>query len=884
MTAIAKLTQRRATAPPSPAHPIPTILDEVLRTPGQPLDLETQTGMGPRFGHDFSRVRVHTDAGSEEYVHRMGAQAVTLGLDVSFAAGRYQPTTLDGQRLIAHELGHIVATWPSGPMQPMLQDNPPADHTARLREIISARRFREATFWDYLTAHGESIPAAQEVLINQMVNAAAPNRRLEVLVRGYRRRYPDRREQMDQALREATAPLRTAALDHVQEMWDQYESAAYHYAFIQWVTTRLQEERGRARRSRRRGAPAEVSPLETQYQAWLTDASAHFQELRVERAQTYDSARSSFSNLRNASGPMTFVHEDIANQASDYMEGRLATARRQRLRDAHNLQLLQYTPSPAVVGRYAQAKQRLSAAQQGSTQAQAGRERLEIAPEGESRRERARRLRSLQAARRSERRATTELGRAGRALTPEGTRDPEMRALLEWAQNDEAETEARVQEARQRREARLQNVLPTEAQQGLDIESVLNDNERWWIYQRALQNIGQGFPGFPEESTMGVVLDFRSRIASDRRATGIAADVGVGTYVSHGEGQYDVSAPAGQGVYSVQPQTVDLTRIFGLQPGNDHGGRRIFSWLDSHVRTVSTIGPDSADADVLAKLVYGFFGRAWTREQVIAYLEGRSGVTLPRRAPDASRVLAALLFFGTIAGTAYTAPIERSRQVLRVEMEQAILQRLQAQGIPLTASSPILRGVDASSGQFGQPSMVALSTFHALNNPRTGRPFTNEQATSAVMDAARFVLTNDAAIISDVEGLIRLIRSGGAGAGRSGPAVEVLHHYRETGTGQPAWIVVAYRHLREIAPETVEGAPINESRLLAYVGSSGNAISPHVHMSISVFDQNPGRFTRQESLGFLQPLDFFPMMRRRPGTVSQPTSPAPQAPAGGRQP
>lgn len=49
---------------------IPPIVHEVLRSPGQPLDKQTQEFMEPRFGHDFSRVRVHTDAKASEIEHQ----------------------------------------------------------------------------------------------------------------------------------------------------------------------------------------------------------------------------------------------------------------------------------------------------------------------------------------------------------------------------------------------------------------------------------------------------------------------------------------------------------------------------------------------------------------------------------------------------------------------------------------------------------------------------------------------------------------------------------------------------------------------------------------------------------------------------------------------
>jgi hypothetical protein len=89
-----------ATAPP--------IVHEVLRTPGQPLDSATLAFMEPRFGSDFSGVRVHSDASAAESARAVDALAYTVGHDVVFAEGRYAPGTGRGQQLLAHELTHVL--------------------------------------------------------------------------------------------------------------------------------------------------------------------------------------------------------------------------------------------------------------------------------------------------------------------------------------------------------------------------------------------------------------------------------------------------------------------------------------------------------------------------------------------------------------------------------------------------------------------------------------------------------------------------------------------------------------------------------------------------------------------------------------------------------
>jgi Domain of unknown function (DUF4157) len=62
----------------------------------------------PRFGHDFSRVRVHTDQTAERSARAVNAQAYTTGSHIVFGGGYYSPETLNGRRLLAHELTHVV--------------------------------------------------------------------------------------------------------------------------------------------------------------------------------------------------------------------------------------------------------------------------------------------------------------------------------------------------------------------------------------------------------------------------------------------------------------------------------------------------------------------------------------------------------------------------------------------------------------------------------------------------------------------------------------------------------------------------------------------------------------------------------------------------------
>ena len=86
----------------------PERVDEVINSSGEPLDRSTRSFMEPRFGHDFSNVRVHTDARAAESAANLNAQAYTIGNHVVFGNGNYLPGTSTGQQLLAHELTHVV--------------------------------------------------------------------------------------------------------------------------------------------------------------------------------------------------------------------------------------------------------------------------------------------------------------------------------------------------------------------------------------------------------------------------------------------------------------------------------------------------------------------------------------------------------------------------------------------------------------------------------------------------------------------------------------------------------------------------------------------------------------------------------------------------------
>ena len=75
---------------------------------GSALDQRTNSFMSSRFGNDFSGVKIHTDSEAVQLNRDLNAKAFTTGSDIYFNEGQYQPQSLDGQKLLAHELTHVV--------------------------------------------------------------------------------------------------------------------------------------------------------------------------------------------------------------------------------------------------------------------------------------------------------------------------------------------------------------------------------------------------------------------------------------------------------------------------------------------------------------------------------------------------------------------------------------------------------------------------------------------------------------------------------------------------------------------------------------------------------------------------------------------------------
>lgn len=150
-----KLQRKSAGLAEAPGSEAPAIVHEVLRSPGQPLDAATRDYFEPRFGCDFSDVRVHTDARAADSARAVQARAYTVGSDVVFENARFAPFTSEGRSLLAHELTHVVQQ-SSGALAIQRAPDPESDREAALKEAEAVIAELDATL---ASANEEDKPA-----------------------------------------------------------------------------------------------------------------------------------------------------------------------------------------------------------------------------------------------------------------------------------------------------------------------------------------------------------------------------------------------------------------------------------------------------------------------------------------------------------------------------------------------------------------------------------------------------------------------------------------------------------------------------------------------------------------------------------------------------
>lgn len=108
---------------------MPEVVLAAMNHSGRPLDSSTMSFMEPRFGRDFSGVRVHSDQSAADAARAIQASAFTVGQNIYFGADAFRPATHDGNRLLAHELAHTVQSGPADALNahPALDVSQPGD-------------------------------------------------------------------------------------------------------------------------------------------------------------------------------------------------------------------------------------------------------------------------------------------------------------------------------------------------------------------------------------------------------------------------------------------------------------------------------------------------------------------------------------------------------------------------------------------------------------------------------------------------------------------------------------------------------------------------------------------------------------------------------------
>jgi hypothetical protein len=177
------LAQRRVKNPEATSA-VPPIVNEVLASPGQPLDPGIRTSMESRFGHDFSRVRVHTDARAAESARAVNAFAYTVGPDIVFDAGQYTPHTPVGRHLIAHELTHTVQQSRAASSAPLALGR--ADDALERRADAAAARANDRSATGPAVAAGSAgVPRLQRKSKSEALQEIAADEAIASFIRAF---------------------------------------------------------------------------------------------------------------------------------------------------------------------------------------------------------------------------------------------------------------------------------------------------------------------------------------------------------------------------------------------------------------------------------------------------------------------------------------------------------------------------------------------------------------------------------------------------------------------------------------------------------------------------------------------------------------------------
>ncbi len=856
-----QIDRRGASLATTSAEAIAAAVVGALRGGGAALPAPLRTALERATGQPLGAVRVHVDAAATA---TLGAEAFTVGDDVVFAPGRWQPDSAAGRHLIAHEIAHVVQqrgraataltvseagdphereadafadgfaadpfalhlpTPVVGTATPAvrLQRRPGAE-PATVAEALAAFRTQPAQFVAWLGAHAALRPTAEAAILASVARDSTDGRVATALADAD----PGFRARVEAAARPRFQPRADAAALAVMAVWRNYLAAASAFAGEAFAIAALV--------TIRRGDPR--ATMLTQ----IRDANhVTLERLRGERAGLMTTADGLLDAMVGAGAtprgddPLGWVNEQPLTTIAVSVDRIVGNARH----DRQDLPTLTAAVEPSArVDAAAHAMQtRRDAA------ALRDRRRATLEAERQTLRQRPRRTPAEATRLRAIARELSGLrGERTAAVDGELARHPDVRARTEYlgaSGTAQADTRAALQAVRARGDAAITE--PTMA--GLT-QAELDD-----VNARRVRAIETGFAGFSLEARIDQLVRRRERLVVDggHRRSGIERPASIGTYDRHGYGQFDEMGTGGSPVHVEAPGQLDLRSVVGGSPALF---RRIGSTLQHQPNQAFDHG-HAGDDSVMAKLRYGMVGRGNRDADVEAFIRARE--VDRRHAINAGRVANAADGDAVPDQPATGAPFTAFVAALRAAVAEE--RRRAAAAAPTPSPAPRAPGRDR--GHRDRPLSSAAGVARAIGTRRDGDAL---EAHGRALNVAIYELMD------------HLWFGEGLRGGTGGLTSSAVHEYVETGgAGRHVWIRVSYIHMRArtgrggaVAAHDPTGGASPGGEVVGELGGTGNATTgggEHVHQAIGVYLHRPG--PTDEPRDYLQPHDFYGMLRRR---------------------
>jgi len=221
-------------ATPAAAVTAPPVVDEVLRSPGQPLDSVTRSDFERRFQFDFDHVRIHADATAAASARAVNAQAYTVGSHIVLGPGASSSRSPASLKLMAHELAHVVqqdggarARHPASVVQRQKADEPDEPLDVALAREDAAEKLAERS-----RAVLEQFEAGQVPSIEHAVQVAPFFVQEDPLVQRIQQQMASGHTDIPKRLERLQRSLRLAARAYLQQV-DDADALKHQIAFVE---------------------------------------------------------------------------------------------------------------------------------------------------------------------------------------------------------------------------------------------------------------------------------------------------------------------------------------------------------------------------------------------------------------------------------------------------------------------------------------------------------------------------------------------------------------------------------------------------------------------------------------------------------------------------